>query len=1028
MSIALGAAARRRCAIVVSIALAVPLVGATTLGAPAALADDPLPYLDDSGRYSFEERAADLVSRMTRAEKLPQFKAERQYQNALLNNNNGIAPAIDRLGVQAYNWWNEALHGIARAHGNATNPAQQLMNGGEATEFPTGLGIAATWNRDLVRIGMAAASDEARAMNNHTDTVAPAAKHKGLTYWSPTINLNRDPRWGRAEESYGEDPYLTGEIGGQFTIGMQGTNPTYLKTAVTPKHYLANNSETNRHIGSSNLTEAELREYYTASFATIMGKYGAKSMMTAYNRANGVPMSASRDFIETLTRRTWGFDGVVTSDCGAIADVYRINNFRWTPRESDHAVTQPEGVSYSLKAGTELDCMDNAYPNTGAGLEPAYASGFVTEEDIDVALTRAFKVRMEFGEFDSDAKVPWKNGDYTLAKEISAPDHLAAARQMSNEAVVMLKNERPFGSAAPVLPLSAATAQDIVVVGPIATYEVHGDYSPSTLKEHFTPLQGLQAAAAETGASLTYISGLNGVPNTHWQMRKPNLGRNVNGNVVARYFDASDTEVGRVSSAELQASGDYDGWQGTSGNASTFSTRGAWGASFGVPIQTTGGREASEITRVEFTFANTTAAQLLPNSRFDVHLGSRQGPIVAQIPLGTTITNNNYRTLGFDVAAALPDGLTSDMRLYPVWRTDFYQPTFTPTEEALIADADVVIAVTGTIAMYNGENINTLYPPVSGNPSDSAEEEDRSNLDLPRGQDLLIKHVAALNPRTVAWIQAVGQIDVEPFKDDVAALFWSTYNGMYQGHALGDILWGKANPSAKLPMTFYKNIYDLPNAKDYTLTPTDGKPGRTYQYFTGDITYPFGFGLSYSSFEYSNLRLSKTSADVDDQIVATVDVRNTSNRDGKEVVQLYVTSPNAADPMRPDQQLKGFTKVDIRAGSLKQVSIPLDASDLWFWDDDADKRTYDLGTWKLRLGPSADETEGVWSNFELTGELDPELDVVAAVPDGVVLNTQAQGNTIHANLSATRTDQSFYDLASPAVRVAYVSANPAVAA
>ncbi|MDR1152893.1 MAG: glycoside hydrolase family 3 C-terminal domain-containing protein, partial [Bifidobacteriaceae bacterium] len=998
-----------------------------TLAIPTpASADDPSPYLDDSGRYTFEERAADLVSRMTRAEKLPQFKAERQYQNANLTNNNGIAPAIPRLGVQAYNWWNEALHGIARAHGNSTNPAQQLINGGEATEFPTGLGVAATWNRELVRIGMAAASDEARAMNNHTDTVAPAAKHKGLTYWSPTINLNRDPRWGRAEESYGEDPYLTGQIGGQFTIGMQGGDSTYLKTAVTPKHYMANNSETNRHIGSSDLTESELREYYTAPFATLMGEYGAKSMMTAYNRANGVPMSASREFIETLTRRTWGFDGVVTSDCGAINDVYRNNNYRWTPRESDHFVTQQEAVSYTLKAGTELDCMDNAYPNTTQGLEPAYGNGLVTEEDIDVALTRAFKVRMEFGEFDSPDKVPWTGADYTLATQISAQDHLAASRQMSDEAVVMLKNDRPNGSATPVLPLSAASAQNIVVVGPMAQYEVHGDYSPSATKEHFTPLQGLEEMADATGATLTYIPGINGVPNTDWRRRKPNLGRS---NVVARYLNAGGTEIGRVTSPELQASGDFDGWQGSSGNAGTFTTRGAWGASFGIPLQVTnpGTNSIDDIARVQYQFANTGTADLLPNSRFDIHLNSRTGPIIAQLPLGTSITNNNYAALSFDVATALPGGLTPDMRLYAVWRTDYYQPTFTPAQEAQVAAADVVVAVTGTIAMSGGEGITATVPWVTNNPTDSAEEEDRSNLDLPRGQDLLIQHVASLNPRTVAWIQAVGQINVEPFKDDVAALFWSTYNGMYQGHALGDILWGKANPSAKLPMTYYTDIDDLPNAKDYTLTPTGGRPGRTYQYFTGDVSYPFGYGLSYSSFEYSNLRLSATSADVDDTITATVDVRNTSDRDGQEVVQLYVTSPNAADPLRPDQQLKGFEKVLIEAGTLKQVSIQLKASDLWFWDDDADGRTYDVGTWGLRVAPSSDPTEGVSTTFALTGTLDPALDVVAAIPDGVVLNTQVPGNVIHANLSATRTDQSFYDLADPSVKVTYTSAKPAIA-
>ncbi|MDR3202905.1 MAG: glycoside hydrolase family 3 C-terminal domain-containing protein, partial [Bifidobacteriaceae bacterium] len=926
------------------------------------------------------------------------------------------------------NWWNEALHGVARAHGNSTNPAQWLNQGGEATEFPTGLGIAATWNRQLVFDAMDAASDEARAYNNYTEPLASvAAKHKGLTYWSPTINMDRDPRWGRAEESYGEDPYLTAEIGGQFTLGMQGSHPVYLKTAVTPKHYLANNSETNRHTGSSNLTEAELREYYTPAFADLMGPYGAKSMMTAYNKVNTVAMSASREFIEVLARRTWGFDGVVTSDCGAVRDVYNTGEIPWVPPGWTAPVTQRQAVAYTLKAGTELDCMDGAYQGnaTGNGLEAAYANGMLSDADIDVALTRAFKVRMEFGEFDAPDKVPWTGDDYSTANQISAPDHLATSLQMSDEAVVMLKNDHPIGSAQPMAPLTAQTARNIVLVGPLAEYEVHGDYSPARLKEHKNPLQGIQAAAAATGATVTYIPGITGTA-SQWQWKKPTLGRNISGYAVVRYLDSAAAEIGRFSLPDLVRSEDYDGWNAWSGSVpNTLGSRGAWGGYFGAPVSLTGANQAGDIAWIEVDTSNGT---YIPDGSFEVHAGSKTGPVLGSIPIPAAVSNSNYTTLRL----AVP-GLDAGQRLYFVYRNAYYQPALTgdanansiPDDDEIRA-ADAVIAFVGTIAPYGGENIDTIFPPVPGNPSDSSEDEDRSSLELPRGQDRLIQAVADLNPRTVVWIQAVSQVDVESFKDRVPALFWSTYNGMYQGDTVGRILWGQANPSAKLPITFYADVDDLPPAKDYTMTPTDGKAGRTYQYFTGRVSYPFGFGLSYSTFEYSNLRLSQTDVDVDGTVTATVDIRNTSNRDGQEVVQLYATSPDAASPHRPDQQLKGFTKVAIRAGSLKQVSIELKASDLWFWDSETDSKAYDLGTWKLRLGPSADPSEGLWTDFRLSGELTPAIGVVTAVPDGVVLNTRTPGNAIHANLSASRNDDSFYDL--DAVSVTYASAKPWVAA
>jgi len=967
------------------------VAGAGLIASTPAVAEPPtVPvYQDDSGQYTFEVRAADLVSRMTRAEKIQQFRAERQH-------NGNIAPAIPRLGVAAYNYWNEALHGVARA---AEDSAHTLNNGGQATEFPTGLGIAATWNRSLVRSMASATSDEARAMNNFTS--ASIAANKGLTYWSPTINMHRDPRWGRAEETYGEDPFLTSEIGGQFVTGMQGTDDTYLKTVTTPKHFLANNSENNRHTGSSDLTETELREYYTPAFADLAGsKYGAASLMTAYNRVNGVPVSASRELIETLARRTWGFNGVVVSDCDAVRDVWWAGGHAYQPEELNAPLTARQAVGYTLKSGVDLDCMDQDYPNY---LEGSYSEGSVTEADMDVALTRAFTQRFRLGEFDSAENVPWRNDTYTIENQVSSAAHLSVSQQMSDEAVVMLKNDRPAGGSTAALPLTRSDAENIVVVGPLAEREVHGDYSPTKTLEHGTALQGIEEAAAaiNPAANVTYIPGMNnaGFDNR----RKPSIGTTVNGTRAAvRFLDADGAELGRVAPAQIIASGDYEGWRGLqpwSTSTDSLSTLGAWGGYFGITTSVPEGTVTVEVDQ---------SGQAMLGGRFDVRVGSTLGSKVATVD-----------ALGVAAVGAY-SGPVGAQQLYFVYENDAFEPEFTEEEVAAIRNADAVVAYVGTIA-----GNNSTYPAITGNPSDSSEDEDRASIDLPRGQDALVEAVAGLNARTVVYIQAVSQVDIDSFSDDVPTILWSTYNGQYQGDTVGRILFGRANPSGKLPFTFYTDIAQLPNTKDYTMTPTDGRAGRTYQYFTGDVLYPFGHGLSYSTFRYANLRLDSSEVDVNGTLRATVDVTNISDRDGKEVVQLYVSSPNAADPYRPDSQLKGFSKVPIPAHATKTVSIAVDASDLWFWDAQADHKTFDLGTWQLAVGPSSDASEGLGASFELLGALRPEVETVAVVPDGTTLNAAAPANVIHANLSATRNDQSFYDLST--VDVAYTSSDPEVA-
>ncbi|MDR1151001.1 MAG: glycoside hydrolase family 3 C-terminal domain-containing protein, partial [Bifidobacteriaceae bacterium] len=694
------------------------------------------PYMDTS--VSFAERAADLVSRMTLAEKAQQFRAAVQSSGSQ-------APAIARLGVGRYNYWNEALHGVARSGtiGQDTYGGVAANNPGTATELPTGLGLASTWNPGLVQGAMSMVGDEARAYANLSG--------KGLTYWSPTINMHRDPRWGRAEETYGEDPYLTSTIGGGFVTGMEGTDPKYTKAITTPKHFLANNSENNRHVGSSNLTEAELREYYTPAFAALAGtQYGAGSLMTAYNSINGVPAPANRYTVETLLRRTWGFDGFITSDCGAIEDIADTgtSGHAWAPEILGRAVTRAEATAWAIKAGTDVDCTGSQYSGQTVN---AVRAGSLTEDDVDIALIRAFTARMELGEFDPADQVPWKGPEYTIANQIGNPEHLAAAQQLSDEAPVLLKNEAPAGSTAKALPLGVADAKNVVVVGYMADEVEHGDYSPTNTVDKTNAVQGITKAAEGLigdAANVTFIPGI-----TAQNAARPLIGS-------VRFYNASDEMLSEVFPAAFS---ERAGWtnQNTSGQ-------------YPVNIQT-----ANNATSGYFALKNLAVpagtvridvgsgglpANILPGGSLVVRTGglASANPVVANVPVGAAdpaqIAQNAQGRVPTYRSGTLATGLAgTTVDLYFSYQAG--DPVLTQAEQDAIRDAEAVIAYVGTRR------------------GDSAEESDRNGLDLPRGQAQLVKAVAGLNAKTVVYIQAVSQVSVELFKDDVPAIVWSTYNG-----------------------------------------------------------------------------------------------------------------------------------------------------------------------------------------------------------------------------------------------------------
>lgn len=910
-------------------------------------AETTYPFMDTS--LSFEERAADIVSRLTLEEKASQ-----------IGNNN---PAISRLGIAKYDYWKEGLHGIAN-----------LDEGQNATSFPYSLAMAATWDTELMEEVGTAISDEARGYNNQG--------LRGLSYWSPTINLARDPRWGRNHESYGEDVYLTSALGTGFVDGYMGNNDEnnggYLKVIATLKHYAANNSEYNRDWGSSDMDEEYLREYYTRTFKNIIRNTDIRQVMSCYNRVNGVPASASTLLLDTLLRKTFGFNGYVVSDCGAIKDMF--SDHKWIPDGSDHVVTQEEATMYGLTAGCDMDC-GSVYPQNAVS---AVRSGLLSEDVIDRALLRIFTQRMATGEFDPAEMVPYRSEEYSYANQVESEKHVQLAEDASDEAIVLLKNEAANGSDTPILPLDAASSEKVVVVGELASQNLLGGYSGVPSKDNIsTPLQGIEKIL---GHSVTYING-SGVTSDKYICNSRNLkltkedgSELVLDPSMALGFSDCRTENNNANVGYIHANSYYYFPQVDITNTTA------------VAIETSGGGDTLQGT-------------------VEIHMDSPDGMLLAKIKTEQTGSWGNYQYFTNQDPVTLGGYETKD--LYVVFTPSVEvskEVNFTDAQKADIQSADVVIACIGS------------------NGGDSTEGHDRSTIAMPRNQDILVKALAQLNPRTVVYIQSVGVLEIGAFKEDVPAILWTCFNGQAQGNAMARVLFGEHNPSAKLPFTWYADNSQLPTIDDYNLydeSYTNG--GWTYQYFDGDIDYPFGYGLSYSTFEYSNLRLSGQSFTPNDTLTATVDVKNTSDVDGREVVQLYVSTPKADGKERPFKELKAFDKVTIKAGETVTVPLTLDISDCYYWDEDAQKNVYDNGTYTVFVGPSSEKIDNMSDQFTVTGAYNPTLAVVTAKADKVVLNAARPDKVLTTELTAAMSDDSFYDLTNDQATVTYESNRPEVA-
>jgi len=891
--------------------------------------------------YSFKERAADLVSRMTLEEK------QSQLGNTM--------PPIPRLGINKYDVWGEALHGVMGRNNNS---------GMTATSFPNSVAIGSTWDPALIKRETSVIGDEARGFNH--DLIFT------LTYWSPVIEPTRDPRWGRTAETFGEDPFLVSQIGSGFIRGLMGDDPTYLKAVPCGKHYFANNTEFNRHSGSANMDDRDMREFYLFPYKSLIEKDKLPAIMTAYSAVNGIPMSASKFLVDTIAKRTYGLDGYVTGDCGAIDDIIRGHHY---------AKNSAEAAAMGLISGVDNDC-GGVYQSSA--LE-ALKQGLITEADMDKALVNIYAIRMRLGEFDPQNIVSYSGIKPAI---INDPSHNDLALEIATKSLVLLKNEMVSKTGKKALPINASAIKKIAVLGPQADKVELGDYSgEAEAKYKITPLAGIQNYIAQNKLNTEVVSksGGNTAKRTDF-FTMTSFSTVTNGGAVKQYdaikFDASASgliTVARFGSAAVRGIKDGD-----------------WTSYNNVDI--------TNVDSIRFKMTVSSDGGLL-----EVRVGTKTGNILASQKVAGSPQSGGFGGFG-GRSKIVPVkintlGITGSQTIVLVYRESEVPATDKETLD-MAASSDVAVVFVGT------------------DQSTGREESDRFAITLPGNQNELIKAVAAVNPNTIVVIQGMGMVEVEQFKNNpnIAGIIFTGYNGQAQGTAMAKILFGEVNPGGKSSLTWYKSLDDIPEFNDYTLRGENGKNGRTYMYFNKDVSYEFGYGLSYTTFGYSNFSINKNSLTPNDKVTVTTDVKNTGSVDGDEVVQIYVKTPESpASLERPIKRLKGFKRVTIPAGQTKTVSIDIDCADLWFWDTKNKRIMFDQGKYVFEIGASSKDIKGQ-VEATMSGAYTSVLETVVADCDKVVMRP---GNTAQASVSASLSDDSFVNIKN--AKVTYKSSNPLVA-
>jgi beta-glucosidase len=858
------------CGLAAAVIAALPVTAATGQTAPE---NGSAPkYMDPS--LPIPERVDDLISRLTLEEKASQ----------LVND----ARAIPRLGVPEYNWWNEALHGVARA--------------GIATVFPEPIGLGASFDPPLVHQMAVVISTEARVKYAMAIKAGEHRIYEGLTFWSPNINIFRDPRWGRGQETYGEDPYLTGRMAVAFVTGMQGDDPKYYRVISTPKHFAVHSGpEPTRHSADVKVSKHDEEDTYLPAFRAAVVEGKADSVMCAYNAINGQPACANDFLLQGTLRHAWNFQGYVVSDCDAIADI--ADGLAIFQSPGHHYVKSlPDAAAASLQHGVDNDCADFGYgprdDDDYARYVEAVKQGLVSETVVDETLRRLFTARMKLGLFDPPEMVKYAQ---IPQSELDTPANRALALQAARETMVLLKNDG-------ILPLKKSVRR-IAVVGPLAdaTAVLYGNYN-GTPSYAVTALDGIRAAfpKAEIGfePGTNFLRPVDPVPSSVLSTDDGQPG------LTVAFFDNNDFSgtplLSRTDDGVNYGFDDHPSFPNVPQVAACWT-----------------GVLTPDKTGPYWIGLSGRSGKLWIDGKLvvDINMPRQRAPKIAQIMLEA----------GHHYAIKIERGLAPSLVLQLLWKPLESNPL--PRAIAAAKKADVVIAVVGITSELEGEEMYVDVPGFFGG--------DRTSLDLPKDEDDLLKAVKATKKPLVVVLMNGSALSVNWVKAHADAILDAWYSGEEGGTAIGETLSGANDPAGRLPVTFYTGVKQLPPFADYSMK------GRTYRYFKGKPLYPFGYGLNYTTFAFRQLKLSQARLKAGDTLGVDVTVKNTGKREGDEVAELYLGFPKV--PNTPIRALRGMARVHLKPGESTRVHFELKPRDLSSVTQAGDT-VVEPGAYKLSVG------------------------------------------------------------------------------
>jgi len=804
-------------------------------------------------KLPLEQRVNDVVSRLTLEEKVAQ----------MLN----ATPAIPRLGILAYDWWNEVLHGVART------PFK-------TTVFPQAIAMAATWDTSSLFKMADFSALEGRAIYNKAIALGRTKeRYLGLTYWTPNINIFRDPRWGRGQETYGEDPFLTAKLGKAFVYGLQGNDPKYLKAAACAKHFAVHSGpEPSRHADNFNPSTYDLWDTYLPAFKELIVHANVAGVMCAYNAVNTQPCCANDLLMNDILHKQWKFTGYVTSDCWAIDDF-----FKYHKTHKDATAAAVDAVMH----GTDVECGTSVYYT----LLDAVKKGLILENQLDVSLKRLFTIRFKLGMFDPPALVK-----YAQVKEdvLEAPAHKAHALKMAQQSIILLKNENS------TLPLSKKLKK-IAIIGPNAdnAISVLGNYN-GTPSEIVTVVKGIKNKLGNN-VEVQYEKAINFTNDTLLQYKDMNNFYKYEGKpgIKAEYFSNEKLE-GNPVVTQIENSIDHFWSEGVAPFPNMSATN--YSARYTTYIT------AEKDETMNFEMEANDGFKVLVNDSLiiDVWEKNRWGSKHFNLTVQKGVT---YKI----VVAFRQGGGNASVKL----QAGNYKKTDFAALVNRIKDADAIIFAGGISPQLEGEEMPVNAVGFNGG--------DRTSIMLPKAQTELMKALKQTG-KPVVFVMMTGSALAIPWEaENVPAIVNAWYGGQSAGTAIADVLFGDYNPAGRLPITFYKSDNDLAAFSDYSMK------GRTYRYFKGDALYPFGYGLSYSNFNYSQLSLPSI-VKAGNKIPFTVKLTNTGKIAGEEVLQVYVSNKNK-NIYAPIQSLKGFQRIYLKAGESKLVKLNLLPEDVSVVDE-----------------------------------------------------------------------------------------------